>query len=96
VVHLDVLGQLLTLSEREAEELRGAAESDAGRSTARRDLSLLLERALETGTTIALSRAEARELLTLVSSGGLSSNLDLLRQALVHALEDPGAQGQGA
>ena len=44
LVTLDVIGQLVTLSEREAEELRHAAAADAGRSTARRDLSLLLDR----------------------------------------------------
>ncbi len=91
MVRLDVLGQHVTLSEREAEELRAAAEGDAGHSTTRRDLSLLLARALETGSTIALNRAEARELVTLVSEGSFHSNLDLLRQALLLALEDPGA-----
>jgi hypothetical protein len=88
VVTLDVLGQEVTLSEREAEELRAAAEGDAGHSTTRRDLSLLLGRALETGSTIALNRAEARELVTLVSDGSFDSNLDLLRQALLLALAD--------
>ena len=86
MVTLDVLGQEVTLSEREAEELRAAAEGDAGRSTTRRDLSLLLGRALETGSTIALNRAEARELAALVSDGRFDSNLALLRQALAQAL----------
>ena len=88
MVRLDVLGQQVTLSEREAEELRAAAEGDAGRSTTRRDLSLLLERALQSGAMIALSRAEARELITLVSSDRFGRNRDLLRQALLHALAD--------
>src|SRR5205085_3371549 len=54
VVTLDVIGQRVTLSEREAEELRRAAAADAGRSSARRDLSLLLERGLRTKATVAI------------------------------------------
>ncbi len=57
VVTLDVSGQRITLSEREGEELRDAAAADAGRSSARRDLSLLIERGLRTKATVALSRA---------------------------------------
>ena len=91
MVKLDVIGQLVTLSEREAEELRDAAVADAGRSTTRRDLSLLLKRGLRTKATVALSRAEARELAALISDGRFSTNLALLRQALLLALEDPSA-----
>ena len=91
MVKLDVIGQLVTLSEREAEELRDAAGADAGRSTTRRDLSLLLERGLRTGATVVLSRAEARDLAELMSAGRFSTNLALLRQALLQALEDPSA-----
>ena len=50
VVRLDVIGTLVTLSERETEELRAAAAADGGRSSARRHLALLLERALRTRT----------------------------------------------
>ena len=80
----------MTLSEREAEELRDAAAADAGRSSARRDLSLLLDRGLRTNRTVALSRAEARELAELLTTGRhlLSSNRALLREALLVALED--------
>src|SRR5436189_895231 len=88
VVTLDVIGQLVTLSEREAEELRAAAAAEAGRSSARRDLSLLLDRGLRTRTTIALSRAEARELAELLRSGGVRADLALLQEALREALED--------
>jgi hypothetical protein len=66
LVKLDVIGKLVTLSEREAEELRAAAAAETGRSSARRDLSLLLDRGLRTRTTVALSRAEARELAELL------------------------------
>ena len=88
LVTLDVLGTLVTLSEREAEELRNVAAADAGRSTTRRDLSLLLARGLRTKTTVALSRAEARELAELLPTAGLGSNLALLREALLQALGD--------
>src|SRR6266576_6500227 len=81
LVKLDVIGKLVTLSEREAGELRDVAAADAGRSTTRRDLSLLLERGLRTKTTVALSRAEARDLAELLTRGGFGSNLALLREA---------------
>ena len=85
---LDVIGKLVTLSEREAGELRDVAAADAGRSTTRRDLSLLLERGLRTKTTLALNRAEARELADLLATGAFGSNLALLQEALLSALED--------
>jgi hypothetical protein len=88
LVKLDVLGTLVTLSEREAEELRDVAAADAGRSTTRRDLSLLLARGLRTKTTVALSRAEGRELAELLPTTGPGSNLALLREALLEALGD--------
>src|SRR6266496_2355439 len=80
LVKLDVIGKLVTLSEREAEELRGAAAGEAGRSSARRDLSLLLDRDLRTRTAVALSRAEARELAELLRSGGFRTDLALLQE----------------
>jgi hypothetical protein len=58
------------------------------RSTTRRDLSLLLARGLRSKTTVALSRAEARELAELLAAGGLGSNLALAREALLQALGD--------
>src|SRR5437773_7315984 len=80
LVKLDVIG--------EAEELRAAAAAEAGRSSARRDLSLLLDRGLRTRTTVALSRAEARELAELLRSGGFRTDLALLQEALREALAD--------
>jgi hypothetical protein len=88
LVELDVIGTLVTLSERKPEELRAAAAADAGRSSARRDLALLLERALRRRTGVALSRAEARELAELVTTGGFAANPALLEEALRQALED--------
>jgi hypothetical protein len=86
VVKLDVIGKLVTLSEREAEELRAAAAADAGRSSARRDLSILLDRGLRTRTTVALSRAEARALSELLKSGGFRADLALFAETLREAL----------
>jgi alpha-beta hydrolase superfamily lysophospholipase len=88
LVKLDVIGRLVTLSEREAEQLRAAAAADAGRSSARRDLSLLLDRGLRTQTTVALNRAEARELAELLTTGHFSTDLALLQEALHEVLED--------
>jgi hypothetical protein len=88
LVTLDVVGKLVTLSEREADELRNAAAAHAGRSSARRDLSLLLERGLRTRTMVALSRAEARELAELLKSGDFGVDTSLLQEALRAALED--------
>ncbi len=83
-----MIGKPVTLSDREAEELQNAAAADAGRSSARRDLSLLLERGLRTKRTVALNRAEARELAELLTTGEFSSNLTLLQEVLLVALED--------
>jgi hypothetical protein len=58
----------------------------AGR--ARRDLSLLLDRGLRTRTSVALSRAEARELAELLRSSGFRTDLALLQEALREALEE--------
>jgi hypothetical protein len=88
VVKLDVIGTLVTLSEREAEELQAAAAEDSGRSSARRDLALLLERALRMRTTVALNRGEARELAELVTTGDFAANLALFDEALRAALQD--------
>jgi hypothetical protein len=45
------------------------------------------ERGLRTKTTVALSRAEARELADLLATGAFGSNLALLQEALLLALE---------
>jgi hypothetical protein len=87
LLQLDVIGRLVTLSEREAQDLRDAAAAEAGRSTQKRDLSVLLERGLRTQETVVLRRAEARELSALLSEHS-STNLALLREALRRALDD--------
>ena len=88
MVKLDGIGKLVTLSEREAEQLRAAAAAEAGRSSTRHDLSLLLDRGLRTRTTVALSRAEARELVELLRGGGFRTDLVLLQEPVREALED--------
>jgi hypothetical protein len=49
---------------------------------------VLLDRGLRTRTTVALSRAEARELAELLRDGGFRADLDLLQKALREALDD--------
>jgi len=70
-VLLDVGGRRVDLDPAEAEQLRDAAASCAGRSSAARDLSLLLERGLHRPQVLALRRAEAQTLARLASGIGL-------------------------
>jgi hypothetical protein len=65
-IRIDVSGETALVPLALAAELRDAAAADAARSSLRRDLSLLLERALSTGTTLALRRSEVRELEALL------------------------------
>jgi hypothetical protein len=88
LVKLDVLGTLVTLSEREADELRDVAAADAGRSTARRDLSLLLARGLRTKSTVALSRAELANWLSCFPPPVRARTSRSWREALLEALGD--------
>ena len=62
---LDVSGRRIEVSEEAALRLREAASLEAGRSSVARDLSLLLERALTGGNTLALRRVEAHTLTQL-------------------------------
>ena len=80
LVKLDVIG--------EAEELRAAAAGDAGRSSARRDLSVLLDRGLRTRTIVALSRGRGARAGRAPEGGGFRTDLALLQEALREALED--------
>ena len=87
VVTIDVSGRVVTIPSAAAVSLRDAAAADAARSSARRDLSLVLTRALETGSTVALQRGEARELADLVADQPPRREL----AELLHALD--GQQG---
>jgi hypothetical protein len=70
-VILDVGGRRLVLEAGEAVQLRDAAAACAGRSSAARDLSLLLDRGLHRRRVLALRRAEAQTLAQLASRVGL-------------------------
>ena len=73
LVVLDVGGRRVDLDPGEAVRLRDAAAACAGRSSAARDLSLLLDRSLHRPQVLALRRAEAQTLAQLASRIGLVS-----------------------
>jgi hypothetical protein len=62
VIELDIMGKITSIADVDARRLRDAAAAVAGRSAGHRDLSLLLDRALETHRRIALQRGEQRAL----------------------------------
>jgi hypothetical protein len=66
VIGLDILGRVVTASPSVIAKLRDLAAAGAGRSLPQRDLSLALDRALRTQSTIVLQRGEVRALLELV------------------------------
>jgi hypothetical protein len=68
LLRLDILGGTLTASPAVVGRLRDLAAARAGQSSSQRDLSLVLDRALRTGATVALQRREARALLELVEA----------------------------
>ena len=60
LVRLGVLGRSLTASPALVGRLRDLAAARAGQSSSQRDLSLVLDRAVRTGATVALQRGDAR------------------------------------
>jgi hypothetical protein len=68
LLRLDILERTLTASPAVVGKLRDLAAARAGHSSSQRDLSLVLDRAVRTGATVALQRADARALLELVGS----------------------------
>ena len=86
LLRLDILGRMLTVSPTVVGRLRDLAAARAGQSSSQRDLSLVLERAVRTGTTVALHRGEARALLELVEAepddAELAGVADVVRTAL--------------
>lgn len=70
-VTLDVGGRRVDLDRDEALRLRDAAAACGGRSSAARDLSLLLDRGLHQPQVLALRRAEAQTLAQLARGIGL-------------------------
>jgi hypothetical protein len=71
-VVLDIAGRRIEIAPGDATRIRDAAATRAGRSSAARDLSLLLDRALARGQVLALRRAEARTLAQLAGDVGLA------------------------
>lgn len=86
LVWLDVLGRVVTVSPAVAARLRDLAAAGAGRSLSQRDLSLVLERALRTGATVALQRGEARALLDLAGAEPADRELAAVADAVRKAL----------
>jgi hypothetical protein len=83
-----VIGKLVTLSEREAEELsRRRCGRDRPIERETRPVGVARPRSAHAND-LALSRAEARELAELLKSGGFRTDLALLQEALREALED--------
>jgi hypothetical protein len=73
VVELDIRGVVATITDGQAEQLRNAAEAEAGRSDAHRDLALLIDRALRTHKRVALQRGERRALDELLARDQFSA-----------------------
>lgn len=63
MIFLDLPGGRTGLRREDVSLLRDAAAAQAGRSLAARDLSLLLDRALAQGSSVALRRAELQTLI---------------------------------
>lgn len=68
---LDLPGGRLTLDAYEVTRLRDTAAAQAGQSSAARDLSLLLDRALQHGKPVALRRAEVQTLTHVAADAQL-------------------------
>jgi hypothetical protein len=75
-VTLDVRGRRVVLDRDQASLIREAAAARSGKSSAARDLSLLLDRGLSGGQVIALRRAEAQTLIRLAGDLGLEMVAD--------------------
>ncbi len=68
MIELDIMGKVASIADVDARRLRDAAAAEAGRSAGHRDLSLLLDRALETHRRIALQRGEQRALEAILET----------------------------
>jgi hypothetical protein len=90
VIEIDIFGHLTSVSTDTLEKLRDRAAAEAGHSNSARDLSLVLDRALRTGATVALHRGETRALLTLLEDGTTDPEITALAAA-IHARQ-PSAQ----
>jgi hypothetical protein len=82
MIELDIHGTVIAISRSAVAQLRNLAASRAGISSAQRDLSLLLDRALRTHARVVLQRGEARALLELVQSEQTDPEIAALANAI--------------
>jgi len=82
VIEIDILGHLMTVSTDTLKKLRDRAAAEAGRSSFARDLSLVLDRALRTGATVALHRGETRALFALLEKEQADPEIGALAAAI--------------
>jgi hypothetical protein len=75
---IDLNGEVVTFSRADVTELAALAAADAGTNSARRDLSLILSRALDSSGRVALRRGELDVLRQLVAEHGLTERLPQL------------------
>jgi hypothetical protein len=93
-VRLDVNGRIVQLPRERAEQLRHAAALEAADSSVLRDISLLLDRAIETERVVALQRQELRPLARLLDKLEHGHAFDELREALGSASGFHGADAR--
>ncbi len=86
---LDLLGGRITLDADEVTRLRDVAAAKAGQSSAARDLSLLLDRALQHRKPVALRRAEVQTLIRLAADARLDQLAAQLAAANGKAVASP-------
>jgi hypothetical protein len=79
VIELDIMGDIVSIQDNDARRLRDAAAAEAGRSAGHRDLSLLLDRALQTRRRVAVHRGEQRALEEILEKEELP-HLQLIRR----------------
>jgi hypothetical protein len=72
VIRLDLPGGQVELRRDDVVCLRDAAAAQTGRSSTARDLSLLLDRALDGGSRVVLRRGELHALAELADEAGLA------------------------
>jgi hypothetical protein len=80
VIVLDVPGGQVELRREDVARLRDTATAQSGRSSAARDLSLLLDRAL-TGARVVLRRAEVKALIDTAAAADLPDVADRVEAA---------------
>lgn len=92
-ITLDLAGSRIRLPRPVAQVLRDAAARRAGSSSSLRDLSLLLTRAIETGSLVALQRSEIRALLQLLEEGQITTSAGTATAELFALARDAVARG---